>query len=674
MRLDVGHVVLLGQHVDRAAKRCGHVLAHRVDVILARLRLQHVVRAELQIAQEHFFDLAQVVHLRHGGRAGLNSLDLGKALGLAEDGRVADRHNVHRAVEVLGFDVQAVFHGLDVFLGQVRAVDPVQDLEHAGHRVVQARVDGAEHHHALLDERQGRAHRGVGILVGQLLERGLHHTLAGVHQEAEQLEQRGARAVERQGHGQLANVVDQGAALDLDHLGRLHVDRLASRATLELEQRGDVLDVGRVQQRAKGAGGSARQAANHVREADRVGAAPGHERELDNPVQLLAAIVLGLPVAVQAQGLARGLVNADDVRLHAVTEVQVGVDLEDRPQAVLVVAGVLAAFDLVVGDGGLAELDLIGRAQVHLGVHASLDAAVELGLGDVLNVRLALGAVKVGGCKRQVNVIDGDELGRRALPLRRPHELEVLAAAQGQLRGQLLELAAQLWHLLGGLPVHEVGLAASFFQLLGLDLAHDLGLDRAGGWEHLLHEAGAEVDAGLDQHGVHHLVGARELRAARGIVAQAGAAQAFLVELVALGAGVLVALDLVEQVDHDAGQHALIDLVDDVGEVGLLVGHIALVGHPNDGAAVLGVLDLQVLVGQGDRLAALRILAGVFVFAFVQEFVCHGVQPAFIAWSSPTMESILAGSKSYVGKFAPPTKPPSAKPSPRALGLIARHL
>ena len=508
VRLDVRHVVLLGQHVDRAAHRCGHVLAHRVDVVLAWLGLQHVVRAELQVAQEHFLDLAQVVHLRHGGRALLHGLDLGEALGLAEDGRVAHGHNVHRTVEVLGLDVQAAFHGLDIFLGQVRAVDPVQDLEHAGHRVVQARVDRAEHHHALLDERQGRAHRGVGVLVRQLLERGLHHALAGVHQEAEQLEQRGARAVERQRHGQLANVVDQGAALDLDHLGRLHVDRLAAGPALELEQRRDVLDVGRVQQRAKGAGGCAGQAADHVREADRVGAAPGHERELDNPVQLLAACVLGLPVAVQAQGLARGLVDADDVRLHAVTEVQVGVNLEDGPQAVLVVAGVLAAFDLVVGDRGLAELDLVGRANVNLGVHACLHAAVELGLGDVLNVRLALSGVEVGGRKRQVNVVDGNELGRRAIPLRGPHELQVLAATQRQLRRELLELAAQLGHLLRGLPVHEVGLAARFFQLLGLDLAHDLGLDRAGRREHLLHEAGAEVDASLDQHGVHDLVGA----------------------------------------------------------------------------------------------------------------------------------------------------------------------
>jgi len=203
------------------------------------------------------------------------------------------------------------------------------------------------------------------------------------------------------------------------------------------------------------------------------------------------------------------------------------------------------------------------------------------------------------------------------------------------LRGQLLQLAAQLGHLLRGLPIHELGLAAGFFQLLGLGLAQNLGLDRAGGREHLFHEAGTEIDTGLDQHRVHHLVGSRELSTAGCIVAQAGAAQAFLVELVALGAGVLVTLDLVEQVNDRVGQHAAIDLVDNVGEVSLLVGHVLLVLHADDRATVLGIFNLQIVVGHGDGFASLLIVAWVLVFAVVQELVSHVFSPRSLRGARP---------------------------------------
>ena len=481
---------------------------------------------------------------------------------------------------------------------------------------MQARVDGAEHHHALLDQCQRGTDRGVGVLVAQLFERGLHHTLARVHQKAEQLEQRGARAVERQGHGQLANVVDKRAAFELDHLGGLQVDGLSARAALEFEQRGDVLNVRRVQQRTQRAGRSARQAADHVGQANRVRAAPGHKRELDNPVQLLAALVEQFPIAVQTNRLAGRLVDADDVRLHAVTKIEVRVNLKDRAQAVLVVGRLFAALDLVVGLACGAELHVAWRAQVNVDVHARLDAAIELGLGDVLNVRLALGAVKVGRGKRQVNVVDGNELGGGALPLRRPHQLEVLAAAQGQLRRQLLELATELGHLLGGLPVHELRLAACLVQLLGIDLPQHLGLDRAARREYFFHEAGTEIHAGLDQHGVHHLVGTSELSATGSVVAEARAAQAFFVQLVALLPCLFVLADFVEQVGDGVVKHSLIDLVDDVGEVGLLVLGVLRVFQSDDCAAVLCVFDVHVLSVNAEGLAHLGLV-------FCQVIVSH---------------------------------------------------
>ena len=116
---------------------------------------------------------------------------------------------------------------------------------------------------------------------------------------------------------------------------------------------------------------------------------------------------------------------------------------------------------------------------MNVDVHARFDAAVELGFGDVLHVRLALGAVKVGGRKRQIHVIDGDELGRGATPLRRPHKLQILATTQRKLRRELLKLTTELGHLLGGLPVHELGLSARLVQLLLVHGAQHFGLHGA---------------------------------------------------------------------------------------------------------------------------------------------------------------------------------------------------
>ena len=357
--LNVCDVVLLWKNVNRTAKRCGDVLAYRINIVLTRLRLQHIFWAELQIAQEHFLNLARVVHLRQDRCTLLHRCDLGKTLSLAKNCRVADGNDVHWTVEILRMHIQASGIGFDVLIGKVCRVDAVQDFENPLHRVVQTRVDRAEHHHALLDQCQRCSDRLIGVGVAEFFKRGLHHAFACVHQEAEQLEQRRRRAVEWNRHGQLANVVDQRAALDLAHLGWLQVERLPTRSAFELEQRWDVLDVGRVQQRTQSARGCTGQAANHVRQANRVSAAPWHKRELDNPLQLAAAIVFGLPVSVQAQRFARGLVDADDVRLHAVANVHVCVNLKDRAQTVFVVAGVLAALDFVVGDRCLAELDLI---------------------------------------------------------------------------------------------------------------------------------------------------------------------------------------------------------------------------------------------------------------------------------------------------------------------------
>ena len=243
MRHDVRDVILLRQNVDRATHGSGDVLAHRVHVLLGRLRLKNLIRRNLQGAEEQFLDLTRVIQLRHHGRPLHDRLNLGKPLRLREDRGVADGHHIQRPVEVRRVDLQPFNLGLHILFGQIGRVDAVEDLEAASHRVVQARMDAAEHDHTLLNQGHRRADRLVRVLVAQFLERSLHHTLTGIHQEAQKLKQRGARRVERHGHGKLANIVNKRPTLHLDHFGRLEVNRLTAGAALQLEQGRHVLDV-----------------------------------------------------------------------------------------------------------------------------------------------------------------------------------------------------------------------------------------------------------------------------------------------------------------------------------------------------------------------------------------------------------------------------------------------
>ena len=178
------------------------------------------------------------------------------------------------------------------------------------------------------------------------------------------------------------------------------------------------------------------QAADHVRQANRVGTAPRDERVLDEPVQRLAAVVLFVPVAVDRKHLARWLVDGDDVRRVAVTlDVGDDVALEHGAQAILVVAGVATTFDLVVRHIGRRALRLLARwRQVDVAVHAALDAHLIVELRQVLDVRLALRGVEVGCRKRQVHVVDHDGKEVRAVTRLVPRHLEVLRAAEWHLR------------------------------------------------------------------------------------------------------------------------------------------------------------------------------------------------------------------------------------------------
>ena len=413
VRLEVGDVVLLGEGDNRAAHGRRHVLVD--GVLLPRLhrRVEQLLGVgDLERLEDALLDLALVVQLRHRGRALRHRLHLRKALRLAEDVRVADRHHVERAFEVGARGQLLADLGVRVLVVEVHGVEAVQDAQQLGHGVVQARMDGAEHDHALLDLGERRADRRVRVAIGHVVNGRADDALARVDQEAKQLEQNRGRWVVRQRHDQLADVVRSHAALDLHHLRRLDLEALAAlAAALELEHRLAVADVRAVEQGAQGARRRGRQTADHVRQADGVRAAPRHERELDEPLQLFLRFVDLVPVAVDAQHLAARLVDADDVRQRLIAlNGSDGVHLEDRAQPVFVVGSLFAAFDLVVRLLGDAVVRLhADRPEVNVAVHAALDAALVVHGRQVLHVRLALRRVEVRRGKRQVQIVDGDE-------------------------------------------------------------------------------------------------------------------------------------------------------------------------------------------------------------------------------------------------------------------------
>ena len=241
-------------------------------------------------------------------------------------------------------------------------------------------MDGVEHDHPLLDLGQGRADGRVGVGVGYVVKRGAHDALGTIDQEAQQLEQHGAGRVKRQRHGQLTHVIDVKTAFDLLDLRRLEVQALATHLAFQLNHGLAVVDVRAIHQRAQCARGGGRDATDHMHDADGVGPAPRYKRKLDDPLQLFARRVVFIPVAVDRQHLAGRFVDGDDVGrwpVGVVLNVEEGVNLVDRAQAVGVKRVVLAAFDLVVGNGRLRRVEVRrGDHDVHVAVHARLDALV----------------------------------------------------------------------------------------------------------------------------------------------------------------------------------------------------------------------------------------------------------------------------------------------------------
>ena len=360
MRLDVRRMILLLHDLQLRALYRGHVLRDGVGrdrFWRARQDLIGVVDAQqLQRAARHRLVVPFEVRMQLTKLVGL--LQLGVALGLAEDVRITDGLDIVVFVEVLGAQSEL----LQPLLVRVLLVEAADDLQRLRLRGVEPRVDGREDLRSLLDQRQRRSDRHRVRRLGDLLLGRRHHAACLLGQPLQQVEQHGRRRVERQRHDDLADVVDTGRRLHLLDLGLTDLDRLArGPRPLELERSGRVVNVGRVEQGAHRAGRTDRQRSDEVPQPDAVRTAPRDELVLDPPVDLLELRVTFLPVAVDGQDLLTALIDVDDVGTRTVVaffQLAPAPRLVDDAQAVLVVTGLLAPFHLVAGGARSRRLGL----------------------------------------------------------------------------------------------------------------------------------------------------------------------------------------------------------------------------------------------------------------------------------------------------------------------------
>ena len=250
MGLNVGQLILTRVSEGGSAQCHSGILVCGIHLRrLAGIRDQFVDIGHLQLLEHPVHHSTLIKNLREGLRQLQNRLHLRHALGLREDVRVADGHNIAVALEVFAFDWQLCHHITTLLLVQVPAVQASNDANDSALALVQARVDRGEHHSALLDQRLRGSHRHRRFCVGDLLFGGSHHALCGVSDPAQQLEQHFGRRVERHGHRDLADVVHAGGTLHLGNLSHLDLLTCARDAcALQLQHRGRVVDVRSVQQ------------------------------------------------------------------------------------------------------------------------------------------------------------------------------------------------------------------------------------------------------------------------------------------------------------------------------------------------------------------------------------------------------------------------------------------
>jgi hypothetical protein len=170
-------------------------------VLLLRLHGRHRAGSSalgiLQRVEDALLDLARGCTVRAGSCDALrHGLHLREALRLAEDVRVADRHDVHRACRSLrGWPAPRRTSASMSSSSRYMPLRRCSILQHARHGVVQTGVDRAEHDHALLESEQAwrpPARSRCRRLMSSM--RGADDAVAGVHHEAQQLEQDRATA------------------------------------------------------------------------------------------------------------------------------------------------------------------------------------------------------------------------------------------------------------------------------------------------------------------------------------------------------------------------------------------------------------------------------------------------------------------------------------------------
>ena len=431
-------MVLLHVSIGRLANGHGGVLVGQ-RALLGGWNVLHQLGDvwDFDLLEEALFHGLGVVQLGVGVRPLQHGLHLGHALGLAEDVRIRDGNDVGVALKVFALDFQILDYLTLAHLIKVPAVQAAQDLDQTRLRLVQPGVDGRVDRSTLLDQRLRGAHRGVAGHVSDFFLAGGHYPLGGVVQPAQKLKEHRRRWIERHGHGDFADVVHTGCAFYLCNLRHLNLLGLAADlCALELEHRGRVVDMGRIQQRAQGTRQGCGEPTNQVGQANGVSTAPWDELELDDPIQLGHRVVALFPVTVQADDLGALLVHHHDVRSHltlgkfVVVKFQKCVDMVDLAQAVVVVLELLA-LDLVVGLLRAALLGLLAAGQVGAAdVHAAGHAPVVFPLGDLVDLSRTLGGVEVGGRKGQDHPVDGQELHHGALLLLVVPELQKLRSAQ----------------------------------------------------------------------------------------------------------------------------------------------------------------------------------------------------------------------------------------------------
>ena len=172
-------------------------------------------------------------------------------------------------------------------------------------------------------------------------------------------------------------------------------------------------------------------------------------------------------------------------------------------------------------------------------------------------------------------------------------------------------LVAELFDLLGNLPVHEVALAFGTLLFVLVLLAQNFGAHRAVWREHFFDGAGSKVNTAFCHGRVDDFGCAHERGATGGVIAHAGTTDALFVLLVAQFAGVLVVLQQVDVAGSNATEIKLIQVLGHVAvEVRVDLG--AVIGNGYDRRAIRQFFRIKTHLRHQHVCAAVVVLLNVW--------------------------------------------------------------